>query len=52
MNWGWYVVYILSIIINVVVCHINHFTLTTWQYWVYSALLILTFVAGANYRKE
>lgn len=52
MNWGWYVVYILTIVINSIVCNVNGFTLVTWQYWAYACLLILTFVAGANYRNK
>lgn len=52
INWGWYIVYLLMIIINAVMCAIHGFTLSTWQYWVYAWMLILCFVSGANYRKK
>ena len=49
INWGWYTVYLLMIVINAIM---YGFTLITWQYWVYAAMLILCFVSGAEYRKK
>ena len=51
MNWGWYLVYLLMIVINSVMTTVHGFNITTWQYWVWGAMLILCFVSGANYRK-
>lgn len=52
MNWGWYTVYLLMVIINSIMCSMHGFTLDTWQYWVYAAISILCFVSGAEYRKK
>lgn len=52
INWGWYTVYLLMIVINAIMCSVHDFTLFTWQYWVYAAMLILCFVSGASYRKK
>ena len=52
MNVGWYIVYLLMIAINTVMTTHHGFGLNTWQYWVWSGMLILTFVAGASYKKE
>lgn len=47
---GWYVVYILMIAANAVMCHFNGFSVLTWQYWVWSVIVILTYISGANNR--
>jgi hypothetical protein len=52
INWGWYVVYLLMVIINSVMCSLHGFTLFTWQYWVYFWILVLSFVSGASYRRK
>lgn len=52
MNVGWYIVYLLMIMCNGVMCHVHNFDGGTWQYWVWSIMIILTFVAGSNYRKK
>lgn len=52
MNSGWYVVYLLMVFANAAMCNLNGFDIRTWQFWTWSAIIILTFVAGANYRKE
>ena len=51
INWGWYIVYLLMIIINAIMCYVHDFNVFTWQYWVYAWMLILCFVSGTNYRK-
>ena len=51
INWGWYLVYILMIIINSVMCTLHGFNILTWQHWVYFWTLVLCFVSGANYCK-
>lgn len=52
MNWGWYTVYIIMIVVNTIVCHINNFDMTTWQFWVYSVSMMMCFIAGSYYRKK
>lgn len=52
INWGWYTAYALTIVINSIICYVNDFTILTWQYWVYACMIILSFVAGASYKKE
>lgn len=52
INWGWYIVYLLMVMLNSIMCSIHGFTIVTWQYWVYFWMLVLTFVAGASYRKD
>ena len=52
MNVGWYVVYILMVIFNQILCNIYGFNLLTWQNWAWSIMLILCFVSGSNYLKE
>ena len=52
MNVGWYVVYCLMIIANQVLCYTQGFDIGAWQNWLWSAFLILCFVAGSYYRKE
>jgi hypothetical protein len=51
VNWGWYAVYILTLLVNSVVCALDGFDILTWQYWAHVALLILCFVSGTSYRK-
>lgn len=51
MNTGWYIVYILMIFLNQLLCTVNGYPIDTWQNWAYSAMLILCFVSGAEYRK-
>lgn len=51
MNSGWYVVYALICFLNQVVCYINGFNLLTWQNWTWVGMIILSFIAGSNYRK-
>lgn len=52
INWGWYLVYLLMVATNSVMCAIHGFTLLTWQYWVYFCMLVLCFVSGASYHKD
>ena len=52
MNWGWYLVYLLMVIINSVMCSVHGFGVFTWQYWVYFWMLVLCFASGANYSKK
>lgn len=50
MNTGWYMVYILMVFINQIMCYSQDFNILTWQNWVWSVMLILCFVAGDKYR--
>ena len=49
MNWGWYTVYLLMIILNQVMCMAHGFSIFTWQNWVWFGMLVLCFIAGSNY---
>jgi len=52
MNVGWYVVYLLMIVINQVMCVTHGFNLFTWQAWVWMVIPIMCFVAGAHYKED
>lgn len=52
INWGWYSVYILMIVLNGIMFIVNKVDRFSWQYWVYIAMLITCFIAGDNYRKK
>lgn len=51
INYGWYTVYILLLLLNGVINRATHSNVWTWHYWAYAAMLILCFVAGANYKE-
>jgi hypothetical protein len=51
INWGWYTVYFLMLLSNGIISRITHPTVWTWQYWTYAVMMILCFVAGANYKE-
>lgn len=48
MNVGWYVVYLLMIIINSVMTALHGFNIATWQYWVWFGMLVMCFIAGRH----
>ena len=52
MNWGWYIVYLLMCIANGIMCNIHGFSIDGWQFWVWTGIVGLTFVAGASYRRK
>lgn len=49
---GWYVVYLLMVVINGIMCTLHGYDIFTWQYWVWAFTIILSFVAGSNWRKD
>lgn len=51
IRWGWYIGYLFVVFVNSIMCSIHGFGINTWQYWVHTVILILSFVSGANYRK-
>lgn len=52
MNVGWYVVYVLMCMANGVMCVKHGFDFNTWQFWVWTGIIALTFVSGASYRRK
>lgn len=52
MNWGWYVLYLIMVIINSTMCVTNGFGFNTWQYWVWLTIPMMCWIAGASYRKK
>jgi hypothetical protein len=52
IRWGWYITYVLMVIINGLVYIAAGYDRTTWQYWSSFLVLALCFISGANYRKE
>ena len=46
-NWGWVLVYFLMLVINGLMNRAKGFDPSTWQYWVFSSLLMMCFVSGA-----
>lgn len=51
MNVGWYVVYLLMCGLNGAMCTAHGFHFGQWQFWAWSGIVILSFIAGSNYRK-
>ena len=49
---GWYVVYLIMVIINSVMCVTNGFYLNTWQYWVWLVIPMMCWIAGCSYCKK
>lgn len=52
MNVGWYVVYLLMCSLNGVTCINNGFGFNSWQFWAYTGMIIMSFIAGSNYRRN
>ena len=52
MNVGWYVVYLLMCVANALMCVSQGFAINTWQFWVWTGIIALTFVSGASYKKK
>lgn len=48
MNYGWYVVYLLMIVANSIMCHMHDFRVYTWQYWVWFVIVMLSYIAGCG----
>lgn len=45
---GWYMVYIITIVLNSILSTLSGYNLFTWQYWAWSILIILAYSAGNN----
>lgn len=45
---GWYVVYIMTCFLNAMTLMLNGFNITTWQFWAWTFLVILSYIAGKN----
>lgn len=52
MNVGWYIAYLLACFLNGYMCAKHGFNIDQWQFWVWTGIVALSFIAGANYRKE
>lgn len=52
MNVGWYIVYLLMCIANGIMCVEHGFSIDSWQFWVWTGILAITFVSGASYRRK
>lgn len=47
MNLGW-IIYLLMITINSVMTTAHGFDITTWQHWVWFAVVVVSFMAGRS----
>ena len=52
VNWGWYIVYLLMVIINGLIYIARGYDPLTWQYWAGTLIVIISFISGAEYRKK
>ena len=48
MNWGWYTVYLIMVVINSTMCVANGFGFNTWQYWVWLVIPMMSWIAGRS----
>ena len=46
---GWYVVYLLMIVVNSVMCTAHGYSFKTWQNWVWFGTVVVAFIAGRHY---
>jgi hypothetical protein len=46
---GWYIVYMLMIILNSIMCIKHGFGPNTWQNWAWFGIVVMSFIAGRGY---
>lgn len=52
MNKGWYAIYLLAIAIASAMSTFHGYNISTWQYWVWFGLIVISFIAGSEYRNK